>query len=74
MKEIIIDQKENCSGCLLCALACSFFTGEKKFNPSEAKISIKRNQQNRFLVELRDDCTRCGMCVNYCHFGVLAKK
>jgi len=75
MKEIIVDKLENCSGCLLCSLACSFFTGKKEFNPSEAKINIRRkNKENRYSVNFLEECTQCGLCVNYCHYGVLSTR
>lgn len=68
-----VANEKNCSGCYLCALACSFFTaGEHSFNPAEAMIKISRkNGSNTFSVVLRDDCIECGKCVDYCFYDVL---
>ncbi|MHB1127846.1 MAG: 4Fe-4S dicluster domain-containing protein [Bacillota bacterium] len=64
-----------CSGCQLCALACSFFVGkEHNFNPSRARIMVKRvKKQNSFHVSLTETCTHCGKCIDYCNYGVLVK-
>jgi ferredoxin len=72
--EIQIDQ-DNCSGCMRCALACSFFTtSEREFNPSKSKITILPNwEQGIYEVALSDDCTNCGICVPYCEFHVLKR-
>ena len=66
---------ENCSGCLLCCLACSFFTSpERVFNLSRSMIKVRRAQDRRFRIEFSEDCTACGICVDYCHYGVLSKE
>jgi len=67
--------EENCSGCLLCALACSFFnTPDRVFNPDKAQIKIERMEgQNRFKVSFKEECLECGICADYCHYGVLEK-
>ncbi len=64
---------DNCSGCLLCSLACSFFnTPERSFNLSKSEIRVRRAKgRNRFEVEFSDACSGCETCVDYCHFGVL---
>ena len=64
-----------CSGCHLCALACSFFTGgEDMFNLSKARIKISRKEyQNDFLVELLPECINCGLCTKYCNYNVLVR-
>jgi len=66
--------QENCSGCLSCALACSFFnTPERVFNPARAYVRIERREgQNRFVVSYLDECLECGVCVERCNYGVLA--
>jgi NAD-dependent dihydropyrimidine dehydrogenase PreA subunit len=74
MPEIKVTNEENCSGCLRCALACSFFnTSEREFNLSESKIKIERlGGQNKFKVSFKEDCTNCGICVDYCNYEVLS--
>ena len=66
---------EHCSGCLRCALACSFFTSlEGAFNPSQSKIQVTPGPEDgQFEVKLTEDCTHCGICVDYCEFGVLSQ-
>ena len=70
---IYIDQ-DRCSGCMRCALACSFFaTTEREFNLSKSKITILPNwEQGIYDVAISDECTKCGICVHYCEFGVLS--
>lgn len=65
---------ENCSGCLLCCLACSFFNSpERVFNLSRSMIKVRGAQDGGFEIEFSEDCTGCGLCVNYCHYGALGK-
>lgn len=73
MPGITVIKEENCSGCLRCALACSFFNSpEREFNPSRSKIKIERkNSQNSFKISLQEDCTSCDICLPYCHYRVL---
>ena len=67
---------ERCSGCLRCALACSFFTSrERAFNLSKSKIVVVPGwEQGQFDITMSGDCTHCGICVPYCEFGVLSQK
>ena len=71
-KQVLADASE-CSGCLRCALACSFFrSGERQFNPALSRIHVLPGpEQGCFTVMLDDDCDGCGICVDYCAFGVL---
>ena len=66
---------EYCSGCLRCALACSFLTsGQRVFNLSQSRIQVTpRAEIGQFEVKLTEDCTDCGICVDYCEFGVLSQ-
>nr|HID57619.1 hypothetical protein [Desulfobacterales bacterium] len=66
--------EENCSGCLLCALACSFFNQpDRVFNLSKSQIKVERiGGQNRFKISFKEDCIECGTCADYCHYGVLS--
>ena len=72
----ISTKPETCSGCLCCALACSFFTStERAFNPSQSKIRIVPDPDDgRFEIEFTEDCTLCGICADYCEFGVLSQE
>ncbi len=66
---------ENCSGCRLCALACSFHnTPAREFSLAAAAIRVERvGGENVFQPRLTDDCTGCGLCVEHCAYGVLAE-
>ena len=66
---------DHCSGCLRCALACSFFTSpERAFNLSQSKIMVVPSwEQGRFEITLSEECNYCGVCVRYCEFGVLSQ-
>nr|HID57901.1 hypothetical protein [Desulfobacterales bacterium] len=72
-KRVKVANIENCSGCQICALVCSFFTSdEKRFSLSQTWIKVSRQKsENRFQVELLPQCTHCGLCVKYCYYGVL---
>ena len=72
--ERIVIKAENCSGCLLCALACSFFTTpERAFSPAHAKIAVRPGAaESWFTVQLLPACDGCGVCVQYCAFDALA--
>jgi len=67
---IIIDS-ENCVGCRLCQMRCSFrFT--KRFSFSDARIDIDWNEEQcRYDVNLNEECDRCGLCVASCVYGTL---
>ena len=73
-EQAILAADENCSGCLRCVLACSFFnTPERVFNPSKAHIRIEQTErQNKFKVVFKDSCLECGLCADYCNYGVLS--
>ena len=74
MAEIFV-APENCSGCLRCALACSFFKSpERKFNLSQSRITVLPGwEQGEYEITLSEECDGCGICVEYCEFGVLSK-
>ncbi|MHA1210208.1 MAG: hypothetical protein ACTSSA_10715 [Candidatus Freyarchaeota archaeon] len=61
----------SCVGCLLCQLMCSF-TYEKVFNPSKARIIIEKVDGGA-KIGFTDDCVKCGVCADYCMYGVLEK-
>ena len=74
-KADIVVAPEHCSGCLRCALACSFFTSrQREFNLSLSKITVLPGwEQGQFEIVLSQECTHCGICVPYCEFGVLSQ-
>lgn len=74
MPDILI-APEQCSGCLRCALACSFLKSpERKFNLSQSRITVLPDwEQGVYEITLSEECDGCGICVDYCEFGVLGR-
>ncbi len=70
VKKINIDSN-NCAGCMLCALSCSFFnTGV--FNPKNSIIKIYKNDKTqRFRLKIGNACKMCGACVDACSYNAL---
>ncbi len=66
---VIAVHRENCTGCLICQLRCSFnYAGE--FNPSKAWIQINRvDHENE--ISFTDECNSCGICARACPYGAL---
>ncbi len=66
---------QNCSGCRLCALACSFYnSSQREFSLAAASIRIERvGNESVFRPRVLEDCIGCGVCVSYCEYGVLAE-
>ncbi len=75
MKRQVVISPDHCTGCLRCALACSYFTTkEREFNLSKARIKVLPGWQQRDPeVSLDGECNHCGICVEYCEFGVLSR-
>ncbi|MEW6489778.1 MAG: 4Fe-4S dicluster domain-containing protein [Thermodesulfobacteriota bacterium] len=70
---LTIAAPQNCSGCRLCALACSF-ENTRAFSLAAASIRIERvKNENAFQPRVLDECTGCGLCVPFCEYGVLAE-
>jgi formate hydrogenlyase subunit 6/NADH:ubiquinone oxidoreductase subunit I len=67
----IITNSENCVGCLLCQMRCSFhFT--KRFSFSDARIDIEWNEEQcSYHIDINGGCDRCGLCVAACVYGAL---
>ncbi len=74
-KKVKVTNPENCSGCQMCALVCSFFNSkEKHFSLSKALIKISRiNGEERFRAEILPQCNNCGICTKFCLYNVLEK-
>ena len=63
---------ERCTGCLNCQLICSF-TFTRAFNPAAAYIKIERIDGGS-EIHFTEDCTGCGLCIDYCAYGTLTFK
>ena len=67
--EVISDE---CRGCHLCELACSFYkTGV--FKLSNSRVNVKRDidRIERYEVNLLDACDGCGWCARFCNFDAV---
>ena len=60
---------ENCKGCGICVLQCSF-AKVKTFNPSESRITINWEDDAPYTI-FRNDCDECGICARFCVYGSL---
>ena len=63
-----------CTGCLICELRCSL-RFEKAFNPSRAKIMIRKlvEGENEYSIAFAEDCDNCGICARFCFYGALTQ-
>ena len=66
---------DHCAGCLICELRCSL-RFEKAFNPSKAKIRIRRlvNADREYEITFEDDCDNCGLCARHCPYEALVQE
>ncbi len=66
---------EKCTGCLICELRCSL-RFEKAFNPSKARISIRRlvGENMEYAIAFKDDCDYCGICARNCPYETLIQQ
>jgi len=67
--EITVDTKK-CTGCLVCALHCSY-TKQGLFNPMKAYIRISTCLDEPNKVFFTNDCDSCGICAHFCPYGCL---
>jgi len=70
MRKIIMIQPEKCSGCISCQLACSF-VNTKSFNPNKSRIILNYIGDIERNISFSEDCTKCGICADYCNYGAL---
>lgn len=68
----IIVRPENCTGCLICQLRCSW-RFEKAFSTAKAAIRIRRlvGGEREFDISFTERCDNCGICARYCPYGAL---
>lgn len=59
-----------CTGCLTCALHCSY-TKLDLFNPMNAYIRVCKHYEQPNSISFTEDCDRCGVCVRHCAYGAL---
>ena len=65
----IITEPENCVGCRLCQMRCSF-RFSKRFSFSDARIEIEWNEEKcRYGIRLTEGCDGCGLCARSCVYG-----
>ncbi|MFX4261855.1 hypothetical protein ACOBQJ_06610 [Pelotomaculum propionicicum] len=67
--------EENCTGCRICQMICSW-ANQGRFNPSLAFITIESIDENdaRFRVRFEPGCKNCGLCAAYCAGKALRKE
>ena len=63
----MIFHPEKCTGCYLCAMACSLYN-EGVVNPLKARTKIIRVGDVPEMLVLTEDCKLCGHCVTVCPY------
>ncbi len=67
----IITNPENCVGCRLCQMRCSFrFTKEFSFAESRIEVLWQTNGR-RYEIGFNDMCDSCGLCARSCMYEAL---
>ena len=68
----ILIKPENCTGCRVCQLECSF-KYNKVFNPALANIRILETPEKAvsYRISFKDECRKCLICARACVFGAL---
>ena len=68
----IITITDNCTGCQLCQIACSWVK-HQEFNPAWSYIDIQhdKNREGRFDARFTDQCDACGYCSFYCQYDAI---
>lgn len=66
--------EENCTGCRICQMICSW-ANEGGFYPSRSFITIESSDNEaRFRVRIGEGCKNCGLCSTYCTSKALVKE
>jgi ferredoxin len=65
----IVIHEENCAGCQICQLFCSF-TFQRIFAPNKAYIQIDTHEIIP-KISFLEGCTQCHQCVKHCLYGAL---
>ncbi|MFX0056819.1 MAG: 4Fe-4S binding protein [Candidatus Hodarchaeota archaeon] len=69
----IITDENLCTGCRNCQLICSFNISGK-FSIEKAYIKIENAYALLPHIKFLDECTKCGLCVQYCLYGALKEE
>lgn len=67
--EILIHPEE-CVGCRICQLNCSFIYN-KKYSLTLSRIKIHEIYGLIPKIEFSEDCAKCGQCAYHCLYGAL---
>lgn len=66
-------KSQNCTGCQLCMLVCSFVK-TSSFSLSQSRIVITRLMAREcYEVSFTPECDLCSLCINYCCFDALER-
>ena len=66
----IISNPDNCTGCRVCQLICSFVYYQE-FNPSKSNIIILDEYELTPIIKFSEECNNCGQCAKNCLYGAL---
>ncbi len=70
---VMIARSDNCTGCIMCQLACSFVK-TSEFSPAKSFIDVDRvGKSETYKVSFKEDCDACGVCEQYCYYDVIGK-
>lgn len=74
MAAVIISHPEQCLGCKICMLVCSW-QQDQVFHPDRSAIKIDVDEKNlACFIDLQEDqCTGCMLCVKNCPADVLER-
>jgi len=67
--------ENNCTGCRICQMICSW-VNEGGFHPSRSLITIESKDEKgvQFSVRHNHICNNCGLCATYCTSKALVKE
>ena len=73
MKNVLIPNPSNCTGCRVCELICSW-TKEKKINPKKARVKVINNAKEGLSIPLF--CLQCRepSCIPICPTQALTRE